>query len=170
MFSFFKDAVEKDLIKLGFSQLIKGYKQKLKSKEITKEQYKNALKELHNKHFNQINNLGNINVATRQTFDDDELMVPLNLQNIQDEFIDIDFLYSSLLFEYNSHQRVHTRALTELENLLHQQFPNATILPDDLSKIEEFDLKTLINEATLPIDPSSQNYLKAIFTELRNRL
>lgn len=170
MFSFFKNSVEKDLVKLGYAQLIEGYKQKVRSKEFTKQQYKKALKQLHEKHLNQINNANNVNVATRQTFDDDELLTPLNLQNIQQEFIDVDFLYSSLLFEFNSRNRIHVKALTELDKFLTIQFPNAVILEEDREKVKQFDLKTLLNEATLPIDFASKNYLKTVFKELQNRV
>ncbi len=98
MFSFFKSSIEKDLIKLGFEELVKGYRQKVRSSEWTKQKYNDALKTLHSKNKNQINNIGNINVATRQSFDVDDSIVPLNLQNIQLEFIDYDYIYSTLLF------------------------------------------------------------------------
>ena len=110
MFSFFKSSIEKDLIKLGFEELVQGYKQKVKTNEWTKLQYNEALKSLHTKHKNQISNIGNVNVATRQSFDVDDSVVPLNLQNIQQEFIDYDYIYSTLLFEYNSNNRIHTKA------------------------------------------------------------
>ena len=107
MFSFFKSSIEKDLIKLGFEELVKGYRQKVKSNEWTKQQFNDALKNLHDK--NQINNIGNVNVATRQSFDVDDSIAPLNLQNIQQEFIDYDYIYSTLLFEYNSNKRPHNK-------------------------------------------------------------
>lgn len=170
MFSFFKSTVEKDLIKLGYQSLIDGYKQKVKLKEWTKKQYTLALEELHKKHKNEINNINNVNVATRQSFDVIETIPPLNLQNIQQEYIDYDFIYSSLLFEYNSHKRIHTKALNELSLLLDEKFRDAVILADDIEHLKNIDLKQLIHEATTPFSNKNKNYLKAVFSELKNRL
>nr|WP_298003546.1 hypothetical protein [uncultured Flavobacterium sp.] len=170
MFSFFKSSIEKDLIKLGFEELVKGYRQKVRSSEWTKQKYNDALKTLHSKNKNQINNIGNVNVATRQSFDVDDSIVPLNLQNIQLEFIDYDYIYSTLLFEYNSNNRIHTKALYQLDKLLHENYPDAVILGDDIESLKNFDLKQLIHEATTPFSTENKNYLKAVFSELKNRL
>ena len=169
MFSFFKSSIEKDLIKLGYEELVKGYCQKVKSNEWTKLQYNDALKSLHTKHKNQINNIGNVNVATRQSFDVDDSIVPLNLQNIQQEFIDYDYIYSTLLFEYNSNNRIHTKALYQLDKLLHENYPDAAILKDEETNVKQLSLKQLIDEATLPFSLENKNYLKTIFNELLNR-
>src|SRR5690606_29563721 len=166
MFSFFKSSIEKDLIKLGFGELVNGYKLKVKTNQWTKQQYKDALKSLHAKHKNQINNIDNVNVATRQSFDVDDSIVPLNLQNIQLEFIDYDYIYSTLLFEYNSNNRIHTKALYQLDKLLHENYPDAVILGDDIESLKNFDLKQLIHEATTPFSTENKNYLKAVFSEL----
>src|SRR5690606_12829139 len=125
MFSFFKSRIEKDLIKLGYATLIEGYRQKVKANEWTSSEFKNALNALHKKHLHEIENIQNVNVATRQSFVDDELMVSLNLQNIQHEYIDFDFIYSSLLFEYSNNNRVHAKAVSELERHLLERFPDA---------------------------------------------
>ncbi|MEG1027029.1 MAG: hypothetical protein RSF34_21330, partial [Flavobacterium sp.] len=162
-------SIEKDLIKLGFEELVKGYQQKLKTNEWTKLQYNDALKSLHTKHKSQISNIGNVNVATRQSFDVDDSMVPLNLQNIQQEFIDYDYIYSTLLFEYNSNNRIHTKALYQLDKLLHENYPDAVILNDEEKNVKQLTLQQLINEATLPFSPENKNYLKTVFTELINR-
>lgn len=169
MFSFFKSSIEKDLIKVGYEELVKGYRQKVKTNEWTKQQFNDALKSLHTKHKNQINNIDNVNVATRQSFDVDDSIVPLNLQNIQQEFIDYDYIYSTLLFEYNSNNRIHTKALYELNKLLHENYPDAVILAEDQQKIQQLHLRDLINEATIPFSPENKNYLKAVFSELLNR-
>jgi len=169
MFSFFKSSIEKDLIKLGFDELVKGYRQKVKSNEWTKQQFNDALKNLHAKNKNQINNIGNVNVATRQSFDVDDSIVPLNLQNIQQEFIDYDYIYSTLFFEYNSNNRIHTKALYQLDKLLEENYPDALILEEDQQKIKQLHLRDLINEATLPFTVENKNYLKTVFNELLNR-
>ena len=169
MFSFFKNSIEKDLIKLGFEELVKGYRQKVKTNEWSKQQYNDALKGLHAKHKNQINNIDNVNVATRQSFDVDDSIVPLNLQNIQQEFIDYDYIYSTLLFEYNSNNRIHTKALYQLDKLLQENYPDAVILEEDQQKIKQLGLSDLINEATLPFSTENKNYLKAVFSELFDR-
>jgi len=168
MFSFFKSSIEKDLIKLGFEELVKGYQKRLKSGEWTKNQYNQALKALHTKHKNQINNIGNVNVATRQSFDADDAMVPLNLQNIQQEFIDYDYIYSTLLFEYNSNNRIHAKALHQLDKLLQENYPDAVVLADELPKVRQLSLQQLINDATLPFSAQNKNYLKTVFNELLN--
>lgn len=169
MFSFFKSSIEKDLIKLGFEKLVKGYRQKVKTSEWSKQQYKDALKGLHAKHKNQINNIDNVNVATRQSFDVDDSIVPLNLQNIQQEYIDYDYIYSTLLFEYNSNNRIHAKALYQLDKLLQENYPDAVILAEDQQKIKQLVLSALINEATLPFSAENKNYLKAVFSELLDR-
>lgn len=108
-------------------------------------------------------------MATRQSFDVDDSIVPLNLQNIQLEFIDYDYIYSTLLFEYNSNNRIHTKALYQLDKLLHENYPDAVILEEDQQKIQQLSLNELINEATLPFSNENKNYLKAIFSELQNQ-
>ena len=169
MFSFFKSSIEKDLIKLGFEELVKGYKQKVKTNEWSKQQYKDALKGLHAKHKNQINNIDNVNVATRQSFDVDDSIVPLNLQNIQQEFIDYDYIYSTLLFEYNNNNRIHAKALYQLDKLLQENYPDAVILEEDQRKIKQLGLSDLINEATMPFSTENKDYLKTVFSELLDR-
>jgi len=170
MFSFFKNTLEKDLIKLGFGKLIEGYKQKVRSKEWTRRQYKEALRDFHSQHLSELSNSENINVATRQSFDDDELMVPLNLQNIQQEYVDVDYLYSSLLFEYQNSKRVHTKALHELEKLLKDRFPDA-VADEELYRLyENSELKLLIDLACMPIEETNKNLLKTAFALLKNRL
>lgn len=163
MFSFFKSSIEKDLIKLGYESLINGYKQKVKSKEWTNSQFKLALKELHKKHQSEINNLNNVNVATRQSFDVIDTIPPLNLENIQQEFIDYDFIYSTLLFEYNNYKRIHTKAIYELDKLLSQEYPDAEVLKDEVDNLKNLSLKELINEATTPFSNEKKHYLKTVF-------
>lgn len=166
MFLFFKSTLEKNLIKLGFTDSVNQYKQKLKNKELTKKEYNNALQSLYNAHQVQLKNIKNVNVATRQTFDDDELLVPLNLQNIKQEFIDYDFIYSSLLFEYNNNKRIHTKALHELNKLLTEQYPDATCTEIDIDKVKNLTVEQLINQATVSFTNENKNYLKAVFTQL----
>lgn len=170
MFSFFKSAKEKQLEKLGYQLLIESYKEKVKTKEWTKKEFSQAIDDLYNEKKAIVSNATNINVATRQSFDDDETMVPLNLQNIQQEFIDYDFIYSSLIFEYNNYKRIHTKALNELTRYLNNHFPDAVINEEDTQKISAKELKELINEASNPINDSNKNYLKAVFNELQKRL
>lgn len=170
MFSFFKSSIEKDLTKLGYQKLIEGYKKKVKLKEWTKKQYTSALEDLYKKHKNEIYNLNNVNVATRQSFDVADTIVPLNLQNIQQEYIDYDYIYSSLLFEFNNNKQIHAKALKELDKLLQEQYPNTVLLPENTEKLKNIDLKQLINEATTPFSDDKKNYLKAVFNELKNRL
>jgi len=170
MFSFFKSAKEKQLEKLGYQLLIESYKEKVKTKEWTKKEFSQAIDDLYNEKKTIVSNATNINVATRQSFDDDETMVPLNLQNIQQEFIDYDFIYSSLIFEYNNYKRIHTKALNELIRYLNNHFPDAVINEEDAQKISAKELKELINEASNPINDSNKNYLKAVFNELQKRL
>ena len=170
MFSFFKSAKEKQLEKLGYQLLIESYKEKVKTKEWTKKESSQAIDNLYNEKKAIVSNATNINVATRQSFDDDETMVPLNLQNIQQEFIDYDFIYSSFIFEYNNYKRIHTKALNELIRYLNNHFPDAVINEEDAQKISDKELKELINEASNPINDSNKNYLKAVFNELQKRL
>lgn len=166
MFLFFKSTLEKNLIKLGLANSVNQYKQKLKNKELTKKEYNNALQSLFNAHQTQLKNIKNVNVATRQTFDDDALLVPLNLQNIKQEFIDYDFIYSSLLFEYNNNKRIHTKALHELNKLLTEQYPDAVCSDTDLETVKKLTIEELINQATVSFTNENKNYLKAVFTQL----
>jgi len=99
----------------------------------------------------------------------DDSIVPLNLQNIQQEFIDYDYIYSTLLFEYNSNNRIHTKALYQLDKLLHENYPDAVILAEDQQKIKQLHLRDLINEATSPFTHENKDYLKTVFNELLNR-
>lgn len=170
MFSFFKSSLEKDLIKLGFGELVNGYKQKLKNKEWSKQQYHEALKDFHSKHKNEINNINNVNVATRQSFDVTDTIVPLNLQNIQQEYIDIDFIYSSLLFEYNNHKRIHSKAINELEKILIDRFPNAMIDNEIESQLLNKDIKFIIDQASLDITNQNKNVIFTAIKVLKSNL
>ncbi len=169
MFSFFKSSIEKDLIKLGFEELVKGYRHKVKNGEWTKQQFTDALKTMHSQHKNQINNIGNVNVATRQSFDVDDAIVPLNLQNIQQEYIDYDYIYSTLLFEFNSNNRIHLKAVTELDKLLHERYPDVAVPKKEETSVQQLTVQQLIQEATVPFTTENNGYLKLVFAELLKR-
>ena len=169
MFSFFKSTLEKDLIKLGYHELVNGYRLKLKSNEWTKKQFQEALRNLHEQNKNKLENINNVNVSTRQSFDVDDTIVPLNLQNIQLEYIDYDYIYSTLLFEYNSKQRIHVKAIEQLLNLLQENFTDATINEQETANIKQVATKDLLHEATEPHTNANKNYLKAVYIELLDR-
>lgn len=170
MFSFFKSSKEKKLEKLGFQSLIHSYKEKLRNKEWTRKEYNQAVDQLFDEKKTAIDNVENINVATRQSFDDDEVMVPLNLQNIQLEYIDYDFVYNSLLFEYKNKKRIHQKALEQLENRLDQLFPNVEIAQDLLKKMELLEDEVLINKILEPLNDHNKQEFKAIYSVLRKRV
>lgn len=170
MFSFFKSAKEKQLEKLGYQSLIESYRKKVKDKQWSKQEFQQALNALYEDKKTVLANATNVNVSTRQSFDDDEIMVPLNLQNIQQEYIDYDYIYSSLLFEFNAHKRIHAKALNELTQFLDEHFPDAVLLENAHENLVSKSLKELINEAVLPITNENKNHIKSVFNELKNRL
>lgn len=169
MLSFFKSNKEKKLEKLGYQSLIQSYKEKVRSKEWTKNKYSQAIDNLYDEKKAAIDNAENINVATRQSFNEDEVMVPLNLQNIQQEYIDYDFIYSSLIFEYNNYGRVHTKALYELERHLDELFPDTQASEKDLQELQQLHIRMLIDQALLPMSLENKEYLKAVFQVLKEK-
>jgi len=170
MFSLFKSSKEKQLIRLGFQTLIDSYYAKLKSKEWTKEEWKAAIDQLYEQNKTAVFNADNVNVATRQSFVDDEVLVPLNLQNIQQEYIDYDFIYSSLIYEYKNYQRVHSRAIVELIKYLKEKFPKATVDNQCSEQLKQLSTKDLIDKATQEITEENASYMASVFEELKNRL
>jgi len=89
VFSFFKSDKEKKLEKIGYKSLIQSYKQKASNKEWTRSEYRQAMNLLYKEKKTAVDNAENVNIATRQSFKEDEVMVPLNLQNIQQESVDL---------------------------------------------------------------------------------
>lgn len=170
MFSLFKSNKEKQLEKLGYKTLLDSYRKKVKLKEWSKTDYTVALEKLYKDKQSIIGNADNINVSTRQSFVDDEVMVALNLQNIQQEYIDYDFIYSSLLYEFKSNKKIHSKAIKELIDLLHSKFPEATIAEEFATELKDKETSYLIDEALQDITSENQHQLKAVFTELHNRL
>ncbi|WP_372473718.1 hypothetical protein AB4865_00165 [Capnocytophaga sp. ARDL2] len=169
MFSLFKNQKEKKLVKLGFQSLIDAYKEKFNSGEWTKETYKKAIDTLYKDKKTAIENIDNIQVSTRQTYDDDEVISPLNLQNIRQHFIDYDFVYSSLLFEYKNHNKIHIQAIDTLEKWLEEQFPTAKITESHTQNWCEKDTNQLIEKALEAITEDNADEIKTIFTLLKNR-
>jgi hypothetical protein len=169
MFSLFKSNKEKQLIKLGFQSLIDSYYEKVKSKEWSKDDLKKAIDNLYEQKKSIVGNADNVNVSTRQSFVDDEVLVALNLQNIQQEFIDYDFIYSTLLYDYKNHKKIHTKALKELSDYLHTKYKDVQIDASYAEKIASLDTKQLIDLAMQDISSENANELAAVFTELKKR-
>src|SRR5690606_11365675 len=161
MLSFFKSNKEKKLEKLGYQSLIQSYKEKVRSKEWTKKEYNQAVDNLYDEKKEALINGKKNNIATLQSSNEDEVMVPLNLQNIQHEYIDYDFIYSSLIFEYNNYGRVHTKALYDLERYLDELFPDTQASEKDLQELQQLHIRMLIDKALLPMSLENKEYLKA---------
>jgi len=169
VFSFFKSDKEKKLEKLGYQSLIQSYKQKVSNKEWTRSEYRQAMNLLYKEKKTAVDNAENVNIATRQSFKEDDVMVPLNLQNIQQESVDYNLIYSLLIFEYSNYKRVHPKALYELEQHLDELFPDTQTSEKDLQKLQQLDLKILIDKALLPITMENKEYLKAVFQVLKKK-
>lgn len=170
MFSLFKSTKEKQLIKLGYQSLIDSYYEKVKLKEWSKNDLKKAIDDLFEQKKSIVGNAENVNVSTRQSFVDDEVLVALNLQNIQNEFIDYDFIYSSLLYEFKNYNKIHTKALNELSSFLLSKHPNATIDTRIQEEIKAKDTKELIDICLQDINSENASMLLTVFTELKNRI
>ena len=169
MFSILKNQKEKKLIKLGFQSLIDAYKEKVNSGEWTKKVYKKAIEQLYQDKKTAIHNTDNIQVFTRQSFDDNEVTVPLNLQNIQQHYIDYDFVYSSLLFEYKNHKKIQVQALDTLEKWLKEKYPTVEISPELKEELQQQNPDFLVDEAIKTINTENASYIKTIFSILKNR-
>lgn len=169
MFSFFKSTKEKQLIKLGFQSLIDSYYEKVKSKEWSKIDMKKAIDDLYEQKKAIVGNANNVNVSTRQSFVDDEVLVALNLQNIQQEYIDYDFIYSTLLYEYKNSKRIHTKALDELSKYLLTKYSNTELNKEYAQEIKSFATKVLIDIAMQDITSKNANEMIAVFEELKYR-
>lgn|SRR5690554_844195 len=170
MFSFFKSNKEEKLEKLGYHSLIQSYKEKVRNKEWTRKDYQSAIQNLLNEKKTAVENIENNNVSTRQSFVTDEVLVPLNLENIQNEYIDYDFVCSSLVFEFKSKKRVHLKALQQLEARLNQMFPELEVSEELQTKINSLEVVTLINRAIASPNDVNKHELKAVYKALRQRL
>lgn len=170
IFSFFKSNKENKLEKLGYHSLIKSYKAKVRNKEWTKKDYQSAVQDLMDEKKIAVENFENNNVSTRQSFATNDVLVPLNLENIQNEYIDYDYVYSSLMFEFKTKKRVHPKALQQLEARLDQMFPALEISVELQESVSSLDVATLINKANVLPNDINKHELKAVYNALRQRL
>lgn len=168
MFSFFKSGKEKALEKLGYKTLIDSYKQKVTNKEWDNKKYKEAIDKLFNDQKAIVSNANNVNVATRQSFVDDEVMVPLNLQNIQQEYIDYDFIFSTLVYEFKNHKKIHTQAVHELMKYLESKYSAQQLFFEN--SLKDVTTENLILKVTTEDFSEKFSEIYACLSELKRRL
>lgn len=99
----------------------------------------------------------NNNVA-RRTFNEAEIIFPLNLQNIQQEYIDYNVVYSTFIFEFKNYGRVHSKALYELERYSDELFPDTQASKKTCKSYNRLKSKVLCIKL-----------LKAVFQVLKER-
>lgn len=122
MFHFWKSDIEKKLLALGHQDSIAYYKQQLRQKKISKAVYMQYLQDLLAEQKSKLSNIGNVNVATRQSFADDEILIPLNVSKIQQPEYDIDFIKNKIAFDFKNNQRLYANEIRFLFDFFKTEF------------------------------------------------
>lgn len=113
---------EKDLIKIGFQPLIDSLKKQLKNKEITKQTYHKTIEKWHSDNKLAIQKGESIQAYIKQSFNEREILPPMNLSNIQMEVVDVDYLQSLILFDYKENRSVNQQVVNELKSYLEGKY------------------------------------------------
>lgn len=144
MFSFF-NSKEKKLREIGYSSVVDEIKEKRKKGEISKEEYNKQIDEWYLKNQKAIEQGKHVEVSARQSFDESEVLPPLNLENIALEVFDIDYVESLLLFEYKEHQKIDQKIIRELINY-HKK--NNSTITKEIQSLTDYTEKELLEIAT----------------------
>ena len=96
MFFVRKNSTEKKLIELGYDWIVKNYRKQLKNKKFNKAEWQKALDNFYQSVAHKKEGKNNVNVAVRQTFDDNEVLPALNVSQITLPEYDVDFLKNKI--------------------------------------------------------------------------
>ncbi len=106
IFDLFLSSTEKKLLKLGYGDIVKNYKKQLKNKTLDKKLYQELLEQLLTKNEHKLFHLDNVNVATRQNFQDFDVLPALNVSKITIPEYDLDFVKSKIYFNFKNNQQI----------------------------------------------------------------
>lgn len=157
MFSFF-NTKEKKLRAIGFASMVDALQARKKNGEITKKEYKKIINQWCQRNEKSIENKGHIEVSARQSFDENEVLPPLNLQNIHTQVFDIDYAESLLLFEYKERKTIDQKIIRDL---LHYHQKNNTTFGESSS------LTTCSTEELLEIATSHTHPIEEVVAALQ---
>lgn len=122
MFHFWKSDTEKKLLALGHRDIVAYYRQQLRQKKISKAGYIQSLQDLLAEQKNKLANINNVNVATRQSFIDDDILIALNVSKIQQPEYDIDFIKNKIAFNFKNNNRLYTNEIRFLFDIFKTEF------------------------------------------------
>lgn len=108
----------KQLKKLGHTAQLAQYQAQRNNNQLNKVEYRSKIENLWLQQQNNWHHRDNVNVATRQSFTTNETLVPLNLEQIQTEVYDIDFIKNKLFFDYKNQGSVNYALVTTLKKAL----------------------------------------------------
>lgn len=145
IFDLFLSPTEKKLLRLGYRDVVKNYKLQLKNKKIDKKKYNELLEQILAKNEYKLANVDNVNVATRQNFQDYDVLPALNVSKITIPEYDLDFVKSKIYFNFKNNQQIIRGDIEFLLEQFKKEFFHYSfegVLPNENSISENIHLIT----------------------------
>lgn len=169
MLGFWKSKIERKLLKLGHTESIAQYRKQLKAKEISKHDFNRLLTSLWEQQKAKWEQRENVNVATRQSFIDDDTLVPLNLHQIQTIVYDFDFIKNKIFFEYKNTGSIPHSLVDSLFEEVKKDPLFKEILTTDFKHTEELSTEQCIQQITDPYHEENRIHVFQAFLELEQK-
>lgn len=165
MFFIRKNSIEKKLIELGYIEVVKNYRKQLKNKQLNKVEWQKALDDFYQSVAQKKEGKQNVNVAVRQTFDDDEVLPALNVSKISLPEYDIDFIKNKIFHDYKNSEKLILSDIDFLYRIFQKDF--SEIEPQTDVSIK--DTAQAIDIITDEYDKEKAALIHAAFAFLRRR-
>ncbi|WP_277632441.1 hypothetical protein [Avrilella dinanensis] len=130
MFFIRKNPTEKKLIELGYDWIVKNYRRQLRNNQLSKAEWRKALDNFYQSVAHKKEGKNNVNVAVRQTFDDNEVLPALNVSQITLPEYDIDFLKNKIYHDYKTTGKPTLSDIDFLYQIFKKEFPENITQPD----------------------------------------
>ncbi len=144
MLFFKKNSTEKKLINLGYDWIVKSYRKQLKNKQLSKDEWQIALEKFYASVAHKQTHQNNVNVATRQSFDDNEVLPALNVSQITLPEYDIEFIKNKIYNDYKTTGKYNRSEIDFLYQLFIKQF--AEVEPNDVVASEAAAIDVVTDE------------------------
>lgn len=165
MFFIRKNSTEKKLIELGYIEVVKNYRKQLKNKQLNKVEWQKALNDFYQSVAQKKEGKQNVNVAVRQTFDDDEVLPSLNVSKISLPEYDVDFIKNKIFHDYKNSEKLIFSDIDFLYQIFKKEFPETPYQVD----LSVDDTAQAIDIITDEFDKEKAALIHAAFAFLRRR-
>lgn len=156
MFFIRKNPTEKKLIELGYDWIVKNYRRQLRGNQLNKAEWQKALDNFYQSVAHKKEGKNNVNVAVRQTFDDNEVLPALNVSQITLPEYDIDFLKNKIFHDYKTTGKPTLSDIDFLYQTFKKEFPKtlrqADLLIDDTARAIDIITEEYSKEKATLID------------------